>query len=136
MPSSRAAHATAWPWLPALAGARAASRSRAASMSARVGAVVVANAEHLLQDLTNRRQRVEPSVLHVAQEPSQLVALPHRLLEMAPRTRRGDLEDLGRQISAPPPLELAFGLEPGAVLGDLLPERVDAFTAHRLGEHD
>src|SRR5262249_31480676 len=105
-------------------------------MSARVGAVVVANAEHLLQDLTNRRQRVEPSFLHVAKEPTQLVALPPRFPQVTPCAVRGDLEDLRRQVPPPPPLELALRLEPGAVLGDLLPERVDALAAHRLGQHD
>src|SRR5689334_2694517 len=149
MPSSRAAQATAWPWLPALAArtpaarsasprpvslltaprilndpvrwrfsalsqtllpqmrpnvsepytgvtrARPASRSRAASMSASVGAVVVANAKHLLQDLTNRRQRVEPALLHVAEEAPQLGALAHGCFEVATRAARRDLEDLG-----------------------------------------
>src|SRR5690349_23772022 len=113
-PTSRAAHATAWPWFPALAATTPAARSsavsveirlyaprilnepvrwrfsalsctsrpascesvseaytgvtratpsrraRAASMSGSVGAVsIAANAEHLLQDLSDCAQRIE-----------------------------------------------------------------------------
>src|SRR5579884_2479914 len=141
--SSRAAHATAWPWLPALAAttpasrsegessdslltaprtlnepvrcrfsafnhtsrplrrasvselytgvtrASPASRSRAASSSATAGPVlalrVVPNPEHLLEDLTNRGQRVEPPLLDVGEQPPQRPVVAHRLLDVAPR---------------------------------------------------
>src|SRR5439155_2114998 len=120
MPSSRAAHATAWPWFPALAVTTPAfrstwlrlsilftaprtlnepvrwrfsafrrtgrpvrrvnvselytgvtrtpfpaSRSRAASTSASVGAVFVAKLEHLLHDLLYRCQGVELTFLNL-----------------------------------------------------------------------
>src|SRR4051794_26302943 len=190
IPSSRAAQATACPWLPALAAitpaarwssssveslltaprtlnapvrcrfsafsvtrrptrresesepytgvtrAYPAMRSRAALMSVRVGLVVVANAKHLLEDLTNRGQRIEPACLHVVQEPPQLRIVLDGVLQVASCPRRGDLEHLLREVRASPALELALCLEPGAVLRDLLPERADALTAHRLGQDD
>src|SRR5581483_8030970 len=190
IPSSRAAHASAWPWLPALAAitpaarsaspspvslltaprilnepvrcrfsafshtlvpamresvsepctgvtrARPASRSRAASISASVGAVAVANSEHLLQDLTNRRQRVELPGLHVVEKAPQLRALAHRVLEVLASACRGDGEHLGGEIAPAAGLELALRLEPRAVLADLLPQRVDSLAAQRLGEND
>src|SRR5688500_1227180 len=126
IPASRAAHATAWPWLPALAAITPAARSaalseaivftaprilkapvrcrfsalswtvrphrrervsdpktgvtcaipairaRAASSSLSVGAVRVANAVDLVQDLTHGRERVELPALHLVQQPPQL----------------------------------------------------------------
>src|SRR6187551_3319005 len=126
IPAWRAAHATAWPWLPALAATTPASRSagesvaivltaprilkapvrcrfsalsctdrpasrenvsepnagvtramprrrsRAASMSASVGAATVANAVHLFEDLPHCRERVELPGLHFVEEPAQL----------------------------------------------------------------
>src|SRR5919201_2599405 len=128
IPASRAAHATAWPWLPALAAttpaARSASesvcslltaprtlnapvrwrfsafsqtgreasresvsepytgvtraiprrRARAASMSARVGVrrSVAIDAKHPLHDLSDRRQRVDLSALHLVEETLEL----------------------------------------------------------------
>src|SRR5256885_1532158 len=142
-PSSRAAHPTACPWLPALAAttpaARSASlrsesmltaprilkapvrwrfsalsqtprplrrdrvaelktgvwrtrlstRARAASMSARFGAVLVANVEHLLEDLPYGGQRVERSCLHLVEEPAQVGVVAHRLFEVPPGAGRG-----------------------------------------------
>src|SRR5579884_4534903 len=145
IPSSRAAKATAWPWLPALAAitpasrstgesrdslftaprtlnapvrcrfsafshtsrpvrrasvselytgvtrARPARRPRAASTSAGAGPALarraVANPEHLLEDLTDRGQRVEPPLLHVAEELAQRRVVLHRLLDAAARAR-------------------------------------------------
>src|SRR3954453_5693365 len=120
-PISRAAHATAWPWFPALAAttssassvemrlyaprilnepvrwrfsafsftsrptsresvseaytgvtrATPSSRARAASISGRPGAVlVVANTEHLLQDLAHCAERIELAALHLVEQPS------------------------------------------------------------------
>src|SRR5215467_13958215 len=118
-PASRAAHATAWPWLPALAATTPAARSsspsnailltaprtlnepvrwrfsafsqssrpasrdrvsepytgvtratparrpRASSMSRKLGAVCVANPEHLVHDLAYGGQRIELAPLHL-----------------------------------------------------------------------
>src|SRR5437667_9828680 len=108
-------------------------RSRAASISGSVGR---SNVEHLLEDLTNGRERVEPARLDVVEQPPQLRVVPDRRLEMPPRTRRGDLEHLLRQVRPPPPLQLSVDLEPGPMLGDLLLELLEPFAAHRLGEHD
>src|SRR5436305_4115624 len=77
--------------------ARPDSRSRAASMSASVGVVVVANAKDLFEDLTNRGQRVELSCLYLVEEPEQLGALLHRFLQMTSCPRRRDLEHLGSE---------------------------------------
>src|SRR3954451_20996341 len=60
--------------------ARPSSRSRAASMSASVGAVIVANAKHLLQNLTNGCQRVERSLLHLVEQAAELIASLHGIL--------------------------------------------------------
>ena len=92
--------------------------------------------EHLLKDLTHRRERVEFPLLHRTEEAPQLGVVLHRLLDATPRAGGGDLEDLAREVAPAALLELAFRLEPAAVLGDLLPERVEALAAHRLGEDD
>src|SRR5215471_4965539 len=132
-PASRAAHATAWPWLPALAAttpaARSSSprnairltaprtlnepvrwrfsafsqRSRASSMSRNVGAVCVANPEHLLHDLAHRGQRIELAPLHLVEQPPQLGIVRDGVLEMSLRTRRRDREHLARQVAPAPP---------------------------------
>src|SRR5438046_5230465 len=106
-------------------------RSRAASMSASVGR---SNVEHLVEDLTNSRERVEPPRLDVVEQPPQLGVVADGRLEVPARPRRRDLEHLLREVRPPPPLELAVRLEPGAVLGDLLPERLEALPAHGLGQ--
>src|SRR6476646_6056182 len=108
-----------------------AMRSRAASMSARVGR---SNSKHLLEDLTNSRQRVEAARLHVVEQPAQLRIVEYGQLEMAARASGGNLEDLARKVRTAPTLELTVDLEPRAMLGDLLPQRLDALTTHRLGE--
>src|SRR5438477_13220033 len=100
-------------------------RSRAASMSGSVGR---SNVEHLLEDLTNRRQRVEPARLHVVEQPPKLGIVPDGRLEVPPCAGRGDLEHLLREVRAPPPLELAVGLEPRAVLRDPLPQLLEALA--------
>src|SRR5581483_7875927 len=190
-PSSRAAHATAWPWLPALAAttpaARSASpsveirlyaprilnepvrcrfsafsctsrptnresvsdaytgvtratpssRSRAASMSARVGAVsVAANAEHLLQNLANCAQRVELTTLYLVEQAAELGIVGHRMLEMGFCPRRRDREHLAGEVPRAPLGELSRFLEVRAVLRDLRPQLVHVLAARRLGEHD
>src|SRR5436305_15227835 len=98
-------------------------------MSASVGAVVVANAKHLLQDRMYRRQRTQLPGLHLVEQAPQLLVPLHLVLQVASCPRRRDREHLAREIAGPPALELAFRLEPGAVLADLLPERVDALAA-------
>src|SRR4051794_4527597 len=139
IPGSRAAQATAWPWLPSVAAtapsprstavseasvlnaprtsnqpvrwrssafsrtsqpvsrdsvaepytgvtrARSPIRSRAASMSAIVGAVLVAKAEHLLKDRTHGAQRVELAPLDLLEQPRQLRIARDRRLEVASR---------------------------------------------------
>src|SRR5262249_10925030 len=111
-------------------------RSRAASMSATVGAVFVANLEHLVEDLTDGRERVELAPLHLVQQPPQLGVARDRALEMVLCPRRGDREHLGREVAPAPLVEAAVGGEVVAVRLDLLPERLDALAAQRLGEDD
>src|SRR2546421_10570823 len=92
-------------------------------MSASVGpAVSVANLEHPLHDLANRRQRVELTVLHLVEQPTQLGIVGDGTLEMRFCPRRCDGEDLSREVLAPPLLEDALALEERAVLFDLGPE--------------
>src|SRR6476469_9457428 len=105
-------------------------------MSLRVGAVFVAKVEHLLKDLTDGREWVESSFLYVAQEPLYLWVALHRLFDVPTRTGRRDLEDLSCEIAAAARFQLALRLEPVPMLGDLLPERLEALAPHRLGEHD
>ena len=113
-----------------------ATRSRAASMSASVVGRV-ANPEHLLEDLTNRRQRVELARFDVVEQPAKLGVVAHGVLEMTcVRAPTRPANTSCARLAYGAALELAFGLEPRAVLADLLPERVDALAADRLGEDD
>src|SRR4051794_12585765 len=111
-------------------------RPRAVSTSAGVGAVFVANVEHLLKDVTHRGERVEPPLLHLVEQTPQLRVVLYRLLDVPARARRCDLEHLAREIAPPPLLELALGVEPRAVLRNLRSERVEPLAAHRLGKDD
>src|SRR6266581_372229 len=183
-PTSRAAHATAWPWLPALAAttptARSAAesvaslfmaprtlnepvrcrfsalsrtsrpvsresvaepytgvtracswiRSRAASMSASVGAVFVAKVEDLVKDRTHRAQRVELSPLDLLEQAGELGILGDGRLEVPTRTRRRDGEDLGGEVAAPALFETARD----AVRLDCVPELADPDPRERVGE--
>src|ERR671938_113780 len=97
-------------------------RSRAASMSASVGAVRIVNAEDLVEDLADGAQRVELAPLHLVQQAAQLRVVRHRLLEVLLRARGGDREDLAAQIAAASLLQLAGVLEVAAVQLDLLPQ--------------
>jgi hypothetical protein len=47
--------------------------------------VFVANVEYLLKDLTDGRERVESSLLHVAQQPLELLVALHCLLDVTAR---------------------------------------------------
>src|SRR5438128_9883417 len=108
-------------------------RSRSASMSARGGR---SNVEHLLEDLTNRRQGVEPARLDIVEEPPQLGVVADGRLQVPSRPGRRDLEHLLREVRPPPPLELAVRLEPRTVLGDLLPQLLETLATQGLREHD
>src|SRR3954453_12124356 len=59
-----------------------ARRSRASSMSRTVGAVFVANSEHLFHDLAHRGQRIQLAPLHLVEQPSQLGVVGDRVLEV------------------------------------------------------
>src|SRR5947207_7423099 len=109
-------------------------RSRASSMSRRVGAVLVANPEHLLHDLAHRRQGIELAALHFVEEPTQLRVVRDRALEMRLRARGRNCEHLAGEVAPPALVELAAALEERAVLRELLPERVDVLAGRRLGE--
>src|SRR6266545_3004864 len=139
-PALRAAHATACPWLPALAAttpaarcsvlrvatlltaprtlkepvrcrfspfshtsrparrdkvsepytgvtrATAERRSRASSMSRSVGAVRIANSEHLLHDFAHSRQGIELAALHLVEQAAQLGIVGHGVLQVLLRT--------------------------------------------------
>src|SRR5919197_1324568 len=133
-PSSRAAQATAWPWLPALAATTPARRS--SSISLRLGAVFVAKFEHLPKYLPHRGERVKLPALDLVQQAPQLGVAGDRLLEVRPRAGGGDREHLTGQVLPSPLLEPPVGLEERAVLLDLLPQLGHVLSAHRLGEDD
>src|SRR5919201_6920512 len=97
-------------------------RPRAASISASVGPVRIAiglNSEHLLEDLADRRQRIELPTLNLAQKPTQLGILGHCLLEVMLRPRARDREDLAGEIAGAAVCEEAACLEIRTVLLDL-----------------
>src|SRR5579871_6705794 len=111
-------------------------RSRAASMSARVGAVLVANAELPRKDLTDGAQRVEPARLDLVEQRAQLRVARDGALELAPGARGRDGEHLRGEIAPPPLLEQARLFQVRAVSGDRFPELVDPLFAQRLGQQD
>src|SRR5438128_9759561 len=189
-PASRAAHATACPWLPALAvttpaarwsapseptlltaprilndpvrwrfsalrtiarpasrpsvaegctgvtRAMPATRDRAASMSARLGAVRVTNVEHPLHDLPDGAQRVELAPLNLVEQPPQLGVALDGLLEVRLRAGARDGEHLAGEVPGAPLREKVVVLEVAPVLLDSLPELVDTLPAQGLGQHD
>src|SRR5436305_11554909 len=82
-------------------------RLRAASISGSVGAVsVTANSEHLLQDLTDRAQRVELAALNGVEHALQLGVACDHLLQMLLRAGRCNGEDLAGEIAPSPLFEL------------------------------
>src|ERR671934_1269045 len=99
-----------------------ARRSRACSMSRRLGAVLVAKPEDLSKYLANRSQRIELPTLHLAEQPPQLWVVRHRALEIRLRAGRGDREDLAGEVFSPLRLEKALGLEKRPVSLDLRPQ--------------
>src|SRR6266540_6444141 len=109
-----------------------ASRLRAASMSASVGTVSVANSEHLLHDLADGRERVEGTALNLVQEPPQLGIVGHRLLEVCLRPIRRDCEHLTREVAPTAFLELALRLQERPVAAHGVPQRLDVVAANRL----
>src|SRR6266542_2805972 len=122
-PSSRATHATAWPWFPALA----------ATISLRFG---VAKLEHPLHDLANRAQRVEPAALNLVQQPPQLRIVGHRTLEVRLRARRRYRENLPGEVAAALLLQPAVALEERSVLLDLLPQLGDVLATGGFRQDD
>src|SRR5205823_1122184 len=68
--------------------------------------IVAANAEHLLQDLSDCAQRVELPPLYLVEQPPQLGIVRDRVLEMLLCPRRGDGEHFTRKVAGPPLLEL------------------------------
>src|SRR3954471_8443930 len=155
MPASRAAHATAWPWFPALAATTPAARcsaervamrltaprifnaplrwrfsaftrtpraarrdsvsdgktgvtraipairARAASMSARLGTVLV-DTKDLFHDVAYGVERVELARPHGVQKPVQLRIPGHRRLQVALCPCRGNSEPLAAEVPLPP----------------------------------
>src|SRR5881397_4047760 len=111
-------------------------RSRASSMSASVGAVLVAKLEDLLHYLPNRRQRIELAPLNLVEQAPQLRISLDGPLQMRLRATGRDREHLAREILPPALLEQAVRLQVRAMLSDLRPEHVDVFAARRLREDD
>jgi len=75
-----------------------------------VGAAVVANAVHLVEDLPHRRERVELARLHLVQEASELRLVGDRLLQMGLGPARREGEDLAREVLPPALVEEPAGL--------------------------
>ena len=81
------------------------SRARAASMSASVGPVRIAirlNSEYLLEDLANRRERIELPALHLTEQAGELGIVGDGLLEVRLGPRARDCEDLAREVVRTP----------------------------------
>src|SRR5207245_348910 len=106
------------------------------SMSRRLGAVFVANLEHLSKYFSNRGQGIELPALDFVEQPAKLRVVRDRALEMRLRARRGNRQDLAGQVLAAVLLEQALGLEEPAVLLDLLPQLGHVLATRRLGEDD
>src|SRR5581483_7547237 len=107
-------------------------RPRAASMSASVGAVLVAKVEHLAKDRTNRRERIELAPLHPLEQARKLPVAGDGGLEVPPRARGRDREDLGGEVAAAALLEPRFP----PVRLDRLPQLVHPAPAERIREHE
>src|SRR5437016_61390 len=113
------------------------SRRRcAASISRSVGTVAVFKLEHLQHDLPHGREGVELAALYLVKQSRELRIACNSLLQMLLRARRGDGEDLARQVAAAALLEPAAGFEKGAVLLERLPELGHVLGADGLGEDD
>src|SRR5215471_15991080 len=104
-----------------------AMRSRAATMSARVGAVLI-NLEHLLHDVANCGQRVELPAADGIQETLELRVVLHRDLEVALGPGGRDGEHLATEVAAATRGQSAALLQVGAVLLDRRPQLVDALA--------
>ena len=199
IPASRAAHATAWPWLPALAATTPALRSsdvrewivltaprilkapvrcrfsafnwivRPASRDSvsegytgvtraipsmrpasrldvgerrgcRPGLharpVLVLDPVHVLEDLTDGRERVELAGLDAGEQLRELGLLRHRRLQVRLRPARRRGEHLAGQVLPPPLLEQSLRLEEASVLLDLGPELGNVLASHGLRQDD
>ena len=64
--------------------------------------------EHLVNDLSNRGERVELPALNLVEQPAQLWIAGDGPLEMRLRTGGGDREHLAREILAPPLVQQPF----------------------------
>src|SRR5439155_2449111 len=95
--------------------AYSAIRSRAASTSARVGAVLVAKVENLLEYLIHGRERVELAALHLVEQPPQLRIPADGALQVPLRPQARNREHLVREVAAAPLLEPPVLREPRAV---------------------
>src|SRR5215218_3719396 len=111
-------------------------RPRAASTSARVGAVSVAKPEHLVHDLLYSAERVELAAMHLFQKPLELGIAVHRSLQMVLRPGRRQVEDLTAQVVAAATLQQAGVLEVIPMFHDLVPELRHAFPRNGLGQDD
>src|SRR5436305_14377345 len=104
-------------------------------MSGSVGAVAVAaNAEHLLQDLSDCTQGIELSTLYLVEQPAQLGIVRHDVLDVRFGPGGCDGEDLTREVARTPLLEPARALEICPVSFELLPQLGHVLSARRLGE--
>src|SRR6476619_1327617 len=95
---------------------------RATSISVSVGPVVsVAKMEHLVNDLSNRGERVELSALYLVEQPAELRIPRDGVFEMHLRARRRNCEHLGGEMLAAALLQESLVHEEGAVRFDVLP---------------
>src|SRR5439155_27150445 len=103
-----------------------------ASMSASVGAVLIAKVEDPAKDRTHGAQRVEFAPLHLLEQSCELGVVGDGRLEVPARARGGNGEHLRGDV-APAAL-----LEPArvAVRLDRLPELGDAGAVERVREDD
>src|SRR4051794_9244015 len=97
---------------------------------------VVANVEHLFENLAHCAQRVELAPPDLVEEPPELGIVGHSMLQVLLCPRGGDGEPLPGEVLGPPLLELTRVGEVRAVRLELLPELGDVFAPRRLGEDD
>src|SRR6476661_5933238 len=108
---------------------------RAASISVSAGPVVsVAKMEHLVNDLSNRGERVELSALHLVEQPAQLGIPRDSAFEMHLRARRPNCEHLGGEMLAAALLQDSLVHEESTVRFDVLPELRHVLPACRVGQ--
>src|SRR5437660_4600708 len=94
------------------------------------------NVKHLVEDLTDGRERVELPALHLVEQAPQLGIVGDRVLEMRLRPGGRDREHLAGEVAAATLVQLTGFLEMRAVRGDRVPQFGDALASRRLCEHD